>query len=39
MAEMASLATPETIHRWYRELVAATYTGVAHAVVRASRRR
>jgi hypothetical protein len=27
LAEMASLATPETILRWYREQVAAKYDG------------
>ena len=27
LAEVASLATPETILRWYRELVAAKYDG------------
>jgi len=27
LAEVASLATPATIHRWYRESVAAKYDG------------
>jgi hypothetical protein len=35
LAEMASLATPETILRWYREQVAAKYDGSRTAAVRA----
>jgi hypothetical protein len=30
LAEVASLATPETLLRWFRELVAAKYDGTAH---------
>jgi hypothetical protein len=35
LAEVASLVTPETILRWFREIVPAKYDGTAH---RAGRR-